>query len=247
MKKFALTMLLMAGCQKAPTQQPSSVMLVSEVKKALAEREARLTSFALKVDTTEGEQQARHEFFYRSPNKSRGRLLAPNELEVAFDGTHLVRVQRTEKKCETIKVQDLKPEERAYLLASSFMPFAPEGYRAPLLPQSGVDAKRITRNEGDAVELTIKPQAGISVSYVLRVPSGDFLEKRTLVEGQERVLRMETEQCDEKLRLCVPKKLVEKLGDTLVGTTHITSVELNAALPQDTFSLPCQEESQRGE
>ena len=67
-------------------------------------------------------------------------------------------------------------------------------------------------------------------------PSGDFLEKRTLADGQERVLHMESEKCDAVLALCVPTKLVEKLGEVTLGTTVVTSVELNVALPQDAFS-----------
>ena len=89
------------------------------------------------------------------------------------------------------------------------MPFVPEGYRAPLLPQNGVEAKRVSReNAIDAVELTVKPGDGVTVRYVLRLPAGDFLERRTLTDGQERVLLVEREQCDEKLKLCVPTRLV---------------------------------------
>ena len=86
------------------------------------------------------------------------------------------------------------------------------------------------------VELTVKPGEGVTVVYVLRMPSGDFLEKRTTSEGQTRVLKMETEKCDQALALCVPTKLVERVGEQLLGSTEVTSVELNAALPQDTFS-----------
>jgi outer membrane lipoprotein-sorting protein len=72
--------------------------------------------------------------------------------------------------------------------------------------------------------------------YVLRMPAGDFLEKRTRSGKEERVLRVEAEQCDVNLRLCVPTKLVEKLGEKTLGTTEISSVDLNPALPQDYFS-----------
>ena len=74
------------------------------------------------------------------------------------------------------------------------------------------------------------------MKWLLRLPSGDFLEKRTLADGQERVLRMEREKCEPALALCVPTKMVERLGETTLGTTVVTSVELNVALPQDTFS-----------
>ncbi len=230
-------LVLSAGCTKAPTASPPPPpSLVGEAKRALAEREKRLTSYKLVVDTTEGERRAHHEFAYRSPNKSRGHVTLPQEVEIAFDGTQLVRVLYPDKKVEVVPL-DLPPADRAYFLASTFMPFAPEGYRAPLLPQTGVEATRVSRpNATDAVELTVKPGPGVTVVYVLRLPAGDFLEKRTRAEGQERVVRVVAEQCDEVLKLCVPTKLVETLGNETLGTTEVISVELNPALPQDSFS-----------
>lgn len=235
MKKLALAVLLLCGCPRSDGP-PVPASLVAEVKQALAERERRLTSFKLVVDSHEGEGRAHHQFAFRSPNKSRGHMTVPQDVELAFDGTTLVRLLHTEKKFEVANL-DLPAADRAYLLASSFMPFVPEGYRAPLLPLSGVEAKKVSRpNASDAVELTVKPGDGVTVVYLLRLPAGDFLEKRTLSGGQERVLRVESEKCDEALRLCVPTKLVEKLGEATLGTTEVTSVELNAVLPQDFFS-----------
>lgn len=235
MKKFALGVLLLTGCPKA-SEAPLPPPLVGDAKRALAERERRLTSFKLVVDSAEGENRAHHEVSFRSPNKSRGHMTSPQEFELAFDGTTLVRLIHAQKKYEVVSL-DMPAADRAFFLASQFMPFVPEGYRAPLLPQSGVEAKRVSRESAlDAVELTVKPGEGVTVTYVLRLPAGDFLEKRTVAEGQERVLRMEKEQCDEALKLCVPTKLVERVGDTVLGTTEVSGIELNAALPQDTFS-----------
>ena len=235
MKKFALVLLL-GGCPKSSDVPPAPASLVAEAKKTLAEREKRLTSFKVVVDSTEGERRAHHEFAFRSPNKSRGHMTAPQDVELAFDGTTFVRLLAAEKKFEVANLE-MPPADRAFFLASTFMPFVPEGYRSPLLPLSGVEAKKVSRpNATDAVELTVKPGDGVTVVYVLRLPAGDFLEKRTLSGGQERVLRVEAEKCDEALRLCVPTKLVEKLGEATLGTTEVTSVELNAALPQDFFS-----------
>lgn len=234
MKKL-LFVVLLCGCPKS-SDAPPPQSLVGEAKRALAEREKRLTSFTLVVDSTEGEARAHHEVSFRSPNKSRAHLTSPVEFELAFDGTSLVRLTHAQKKYEVVSL-DMPPADRAYFLAAQFMPFVPEGFRSPLLPQAGVEAKRVSRpNATDAVELTVKPGPGVTVSYVLRLPAGDFLEKRTVADGQVRVLRVEKEQCDEKLKVCVPLELVERQGEVTLGTTGVSAVVLNAELPQDTFS-----------
>lgn len=237
MKKLVLCLLgLLSGCPKSPAAPAQPPALVSEAKQALAEREKRLTSFRLVVDSTQDGQRAHHEFSFRSPNKSRGHMTVPQDVELAFDGTTFVRLLHGEKKFEVANL-DLPAADRAFFLASAFMPFVPEGYRAPLLPLTGVEGKKVSReNAPEAVELTVKPSDGVTVRYVLRLPAGDFLEKRTRAEGQERVLRVEAERCDEALQLCVPTRLVETMGEQILGTTEITSVELNAPLPQDFFS-----------
>lgn len=241
MKKLVLGLLVLCGCPRSPPAPAVPASLVSEAKKALAEREKRLTSFKLVVDSTEGEQRAHHEFAFRSPNKSRGHMTTPQDVELAFDGATFVRLLHAEKKFEVANL-DLPPAERAFFLASAFMPFVPEGYRAPLLPQTGVEGKKVSREGApEAVELTVKPGDGVTVIYVLRLPAGDFLEKRTLAEGKERVLRVEQERCDQALALCVPTRLVEKLGDQVLGTTELSAIELNPALPQDYFSVKAPE------
>ncbi len=238
MKKLALAVgLISAGCPKSPAEAPAPPpSLVATAKRALAERERRLTSFKLVVDSTEGEQRAHHEFAFKSPNKSRGHMTVPQEVELAFDGARLVRVLYPAKVVEVVPL-DLPPAQRAYFLASTFMPFAPEGYRAPLLPLSGVEAKQVSRPDAaEAVELTVRPGDGVTVRYVLRLPSGDFLEKRTVAEGKERVLKVLEEHCEAALGVCVPTKLVETMGEVVLGTTSVSDVELNPALPQEFFS-----------
>lgn len=233
MKRLVFSVLLGVACTKsAPEAPPPPPSLVSEVKRALAEREKRLTSFRIEVDSREGENVAHHEFAFRSPNKSRGHVTKPSEVEVAFDGNRLVRVLYPSKNVEVVPL-DLPPRDRAYFLASTFMPFAPEGFRAPLLPLTGVEAKKLG---DDKVEVTVSPGSGVVVRYVLRLPAGDFLEKHTLAEGQERALRVVKEQCDEKLKLCVPTKLVESLGAQELGVTEVVKVELNPELPQTYFA-----------
>jgi outer membrane lipoprotein-sorting protein len=234
MKKFLLLGLVLLGCQKS-SEVPVPASLVGEVKRALAEREKRLTSFSLTVDSSQGENRARHEVAFRSPNKSRGHMLSPQNFEFRFDGTTLTRLFPETKKYEVVSLE-MPAADRAFYLASLFMPFVPEGYRAPLLPLTGVEAKSVTRPDGlEATEVTVNPGEGVTVKYLVRLPAADFLEKRTLSEGRERVLRMEKEHCDVVLKLCVPTLLVERLGESVLGTTEVTALELNAALPQDAF------------
>jgi hypothetical protein len=229
--------LYFCACQKSPTTVPAEP-LANHVRRALAERDQRLRAFRLVVDTTEGSAKAHHEFAFRTPNKSRGHVTAPEETELAFDGSTLARVVYPGKKVEIIPLDQLAPPEKAYFLASTFMPFAPEGYRAPLLPQAGVEAKKVLNPKApEAVELTVNPSREVKVQYVLRLPAGDFLEKRTQSEGQTKVLRMVTEHCDVALKLCVPVQLQETVNGELLGTTEVTTVDLNPELPQDYFSV----------
>lgn len=233
MTRLLPALLLLAACPKAGDAPPRG--LAAEAKQALAERERRLTSFRLEVETTQGDAVARHEVAFRSPNKSRGRMTAPQALELAFDGQTLVRLSPAETTYEVIDVA-LPPAERAFFLASTFMPFVPEGYRSPLLPTK-VAAREVTHPKGPrAVELTVTPEPDVEVTYVLRMPSADFLEKRTRAGESRKALRVTTEQCDEALKLCVPTGLEETVDGQPLGITRVTRVELNAALPQDVFA-----------
>jgi hypothetical protein len=238
-----LLALALAGCTKSSKEVEvvPTGSLVGEVKRLLAERDQRLSSYRIVVDIVEGEHRAHHEFTYRSPNKSRGHLTQPQEVEIAFDGKQLVRVLYPAKVVEPIPL-DFPPAERAFFLARTFMPFAPEGYRAPLLPMTGVEAKRVTLpNAPEAVEVTVHPAKDVEVVYLLRLPSGDFLGKRTKSEGEERVLTVVKEQCDEKLKLCVPLELLETVrgadgGEAAVSSTRVSKAELNVEVAADFFS-----------
>lgn len=226
--------LLGAACRR-DSSPPSPSALLSTVRTALAERDKRFTSFAIEVDTVEGERHAHHTFAFRSPNRSRGHVTMPQELEVAFDGTTLRRVTLPAGRVEVIDL-DLPVADRALALASMFMPFAPEGFRTPLMPSTGVEARSVKHPKApEAVELVVSPEKDVRVTYVLRLPSGDFLEKRTETGGETRVLTVDEESCDAALRLCVPVKLTERVGAVVIGTTQLTRIELNPELPEDHF------------
>lgn len=240
---FAVLFALATGCPKPSADAPSpSPSLVGDVKQALAEREKRLASYHLVVDSTQGDQKAHHEFFYRSPNLSRGVASGGNlAVAVAFDGKTLYRLNDAEKKLEVIELQ-LPAVKSALLLATLFRPFAPDGYRTPLLPMKGVTAKLASHPQGpQAVELTVMAQdedkGPLEVTYVLRWPSADFLAKRTRSGLHVGEVKVDTERCDETLKLCVPTKLTETRDGEVLGTTTLTTAELNPELAADAFTL----------
>lgn len=235
MKRLFAALLLLSGCPKGERAAPPPENLAAETRRALAERDRRLTSFRLTVETTQGADVAKHEVAFRSPNKSRGRVLTPVDFELAFDGQHFVRLKHAEKRVEQVELA-LPPADRALFLASTFMPFVPEGFRSPPLP-SQLEAKRVTHARApEAVELRAAPEPGVTVTWVLRLPAGDFLEKRTAAKGSERRLAVTAERCDEALKLCVPTTLAETLDGRPLGTTTVTAAELNPELPQDVFA-----------
>ncbi len=239
--RSALALLLVvtvAGCRCAP---PAEASLLSEVKRALAERERRLTSYHVAVTSAEGDARARHEFFFRAPNKLRGVLVAPQPLMLSYDGTRFFRASPVAKKLEVYAFK-LPPEKSALFLATTFHPFVPEGYRAPLLPSAGVTATRVAHPRApDAVEVTARTrdEAGdaVTVTWTLRLPAGDFLAKRSTAGGATSALSVDDEACDEKAKLCVPRKLTQRRGAEVVGEIELTTVELNVELPNDGFTL----------
>jgi outer membrane lipoprotein-sorting protein len=233
-KKVVLVgLLLWAGC---PNNTPAGSALVSEVRRALAEREKRLSSYHLVAASKEGEAIATHAFFFRSPNKMRGVVLQPANLEWSYDGQHLYKLEPTEKKFSSFEMK-LPAEKAAMFLTTTFAPFVTEGFRTPLMPSKGVTATRVPHPKGpEAVELKVEAGAGVTVTYTLRWPTADFLHRRTEAGGQLSELKVDEELCDEKLRLCVPKVSSEYLDGKLQLTTRLTTIELNAEVPADDFA-----------
>jgi hypothetical protein len=234
---LALVACALAACTKAP--EPDT--LLSEVKQALAEREKRLSSYHLVADTTQGGKTAHHEFFFRAPNRGRGVASGGAEaLSVAFDGVTLYRLNDAEKKVEAYRL-DLPPAKAALVLASFFRPFAPDGFRTPLLPSKGVTARRVDHPLGpQAAELSVTTQddeGPVEVTYVVRFPSGDFLGRRTRSALHVGEVKVDAERCEPALKLCVPTRLTETRDGEVLGVTSLTSVELNPELPQERFRL----------
>ncbi len=226
-------LLLIAACRN---EEPASAVLAT-ARRALVERERRVSSFHLVVHSTEAGATATHEVFFRAPNHLRGELLTPQRLTTAFDGHRLFQLDHDAKTYQAFDLQ-LPAAKAAYFLATTFQPFVPEGVRSPLLPGTGVTATAVVHPKApQAVELRVDAGEGVVVTWVLRLPAGDLLEKRTSRGGAREVLRVDTETCDAALRLCVPKTLTQLEGETVVGTTTITELELNPPLALDSFTL----------
>jgi outer membrane lipoprotein-sorting protein len=223
----------LAGCKP---QAPQGSMLLSQVKQALADRDARLGSYHLVAETTEGEEHVTHGFFFRSPNKMRAVVSSAPQFEWSFDGKRLYRLHPGTKSFETFELK-LPQEKAAMYLHHLFSAFVLEGFRTPLMPMKGVTATLVSHPKGpQAVELKLEPGEGVSVTYVLRWPSADFLERRGQSDAGTSALKIEDEHCDDTLKLCVPKRAEEYVDGKRVLTIQLTAVELNVEVPADDFA-----------
>ncbi len=226
-------MLLLAACTHREDD------LLSRVKQALAERDRKLASYRFSAEATQGDQVARHAFAFRSPNKMHGVVLSPARLEWSFDGTSLYQSLPAEKKLKVFTLE-LPPAKAAYFLHQTFAPFVFEGFRTPLLPSTSVTAKRVADAKGDAVELSIHlsdENGPLEVRYRLKWPSADFLSRSSTEGGVASELKVEEEQCDGELGLCVPKVVSQTSGGQLVGRTRLYDIDLAAATSADDFTL----------
>ena len=217
------------------------------MREVLVKREARLQSYHVAVTTVEGEHEAQHEFWFRSPNHTKGSLLAPNQLTLSFDGRTFYKLTPEDKKLEVFDIK-LPVEKASYFLMSQFAPFVPEGYRTPLLPSQGVTAKKTSHPKApDAVELTLVTSGGekgdvpVTVAWVLRAGSGDFLSKTMTTPTGKKETRVDEEKCDEVAKLCVPTAITELENGAVAATLKMTTVELNAPIPNDSFVLSAPE------
>lgn len=233
-----LTLAVLAGCSK----QQDSTHLVNEVKRRLSERDARLTSYRLEGRMSDaGAEPVAFRFAYRAPQKMMGSLGSPIARTFSWDGERLFEQSDADKRFTTFK-NELAPEQRAGFLTETFAPFSPEGFRAPLLPVE-LSAKRASHPRApEAVEVTGKvaqsPTESLQVTYTLRWPTLDFLGRQArLPDGTVIETRVEEEHCDEALKLCVPQKLTRWVKGEKAGETTLSKVELNPALPNDTFTL----------
>lgn len=236
--RLALLFLVFAACPKTPAPE---VNLVSEARKALTERDKRLSRYFVEAASTQGDATATYSFTYRAPGRVKGTMLTPAPLTVAFDGTRFFKLSPPDKRLEVFEVK-LPAEKAALFLTTQFSPFVPEGYRTPLLPMKGVTAQKVSHPKSpEAFELVHRTtdEAGkpITVTWILRFPGGDFLAKKTEANGVVNELTVEEELCDAALALCVPKLVVQREGAAELGRTTFTRIELAPEVPNDAFSL----------
>ncbi|MBZ4421608.1 hypothetical protein [Myxococcus sp. RHSTA-1-4] len=236
---LSCALLALTGCSRKGGDD--SATLVPQVRTRLAERDAKLTGYRISGTVKEeGQAPVSFTFDYRAPQRMRGTLGAPASRTFAWDGTHLFQQLDGEKQFSTFK-SELPPAKLAEFLTTTFGPFTPEGFRTPLLLRSATARRAQHPRAPEAVELVQKLEgeaAGVEMVYVLRWPRLDFLARRTRApDGTTAEERMEDEHCDEKLGLCVPKRLTRWLGGRQVGETVLGGVELNVSLPNDAFTL----------
>jgi hypothetical protein len=202
--------------------------LLAEVKAVLAARESRLQAWAF--DARAGDDL--YSVTFRAPRSTR--LDSPGGA-LSFDGARFYERDDAAQTFTTYTPQ-LDAEKLALVWHQSFGVRVPEGFRPPLLPPRGVAARR----QGDTVELTLRTTddgKDVTVTSVLRWPSGDFLERRTDYGGVKGLVRMDQEHCDAALKLCVPVRLSTWAGDTQRAQTELTHVRLNDPPARDAFVL----------
>jgi len=238
-----LTVVLATACPKEGASTPEN--LASDARRSLAERDKRLARYLVEGTSKQGDATATYAFAYRSPGRVKGTMLTPTPLTLAFDGARFFKLDPTAKKLEVFEMK-LPAEKSALFLTTQFSPFVPEGYRTPLLPSKGVAAKKVSHPRGpEAYELThsTPDESGkpVTVTYLLRFPTGDFLAKKTEAGGVVSELTVEAEQCDSLLALCVPKVVAQREGTVEIGRTTFTRVELSAEIPNDAFTLTAPE------
>ena len=231
-RRLLLLLVLLCACERP---QP----LLQQVRQQLAGRDARLSSYRFSGEVREeGQAPLPFTFAYRAPGRMRGGLGGAASRTFAYDGEHLYELHDAERRLTTYAFA-LPAATRAGFLTELYAPFLPEGFRVPLLPQTGVRAERTThRLAAEAVQLSVALPEGGEVQYLLRWPSLDFLGKRLQAgSGEASELRVEAEQCDAGLRLCVPRRLTRWVAGRQVGETHLQELTLNPALPAGVFRL----------
>lgn len=244
---------LLFGCSKKNEGPVEPESLLPAVKSAFAERDRKLTSFEIQGTITQPAPtaqpdggavltEAKFDVAHRAPNRLRGTLRGGDqELTYLFDGERLAQLDPRNKRM--IEYDLNAPRDQvAFFIAQLSGTLVPEGYRVPVMDFGNATAKRVSHPKApDAVELSsvTRGEAGeqIRVVYVLRWPSMDLLEKRMSAGGGTMTLTVMDEHCDDKLKLCVPRKLEQRYDGQPGATTTVTKIALNAAPAMDAFTV----------
>ncbi len=243
MKKslLAASLLVLPACPKPGAGGDDGKALIGQVKSNLAQRDGAISSYRFTGETEEAGHAAVFDFQYRAPNRMKGSLKAPSEKTFSFDGEKLHELSPAGRTLTTF-VLKLPKEKNALLLAQTFSPFVPEGYRAPLFDDKSVKVKKVSHPKAvEAVELRteVKDAAGhaYAVTHTLRWPSMDFLGKTTEANGDTGEVRVDEEHCLERPKICFPKKLTQWTGGKQVAETRLENIAINGEMPVDSFQL----------
>jgi hypothetical protein len=231
----------LASCRRDERRETATGVL-AEVKSALAERERRLTAFRLEGVIREAGREAPFEAAFRAPNRVRGVLRVGSGRTLSFDGAKLYQLDPDSKTLVTYEPGAGASAALTQLLGA----FVPEGFRVPVVDLRAATARRTPHPRGpEAVELSSETRdeqdQSIRVTYVLRWPSGDLLEKRLTAYGRTMTLEVEEEQCDERLELCVPRRFTQKYDGAPGAVTTLSRIELGASVAIQEFTLSAPE------
>lgn len=230
-----------AAAGTTPALSPEEA-LAADARRVLAERDGRLRSYHFAADSSEAGQEAHHEFTFRAPNKMHGVVTKPVPGELSFDGAFIYRLVTPEKRLEVLELK-MSAANGSSFLNSSFAPFVPEGFRAPLLPTRDVTATLVDHPRGPrAWRLSLvargEENQAVEVAYLLRHPTGDFLGKTVTSSTSVEETVVVEEHCDDDLRLCVPKKVVHRADGKDVATEVYGDIRLNPDVSTEAFVVP---------
>jgi outer membrane lipoprotein-sorting protein len=208
---------------------------VSAVKASLAERERKVQSYRFSGESVHGEERVSYSFAFRAPNKMRGEI-AETGVTFAFDGRRLVQWDEKNRFFHVVDMEKAPRAKAQMFLHKVFAPFAPEGWRAPLLGGTLTAEQRVLDGK-ERTAVTAQASAdgeSVAITYLFAPPAMDFLGKQVRGGGAVEVLE---QHCDEKLGLCFPSVFEETTGVGPKMVTRLTGIEINSAIPPEFFSL----------
>ncbi len=239
-----LVLVVAAGCPCTRSAElPAKTSLLSQLRSGLAERERKLESYRLEGATTDvaSGQQARFRFAFRAPGQMRGELLAPTPHVFAFDGHQLAEVAADTGTLTQWDLTGLDRHRADAVLHEIFAPFAPEGFRAPLIP-AGPQVQVTAIDGGDPSVLRVSADLADGAEayhfeYDFRAPAMDLLRELTRAPSGERIIEVVKERCDAAWGFCLPAAWVEKVGGQEISRTVLSTIEANPALAPSDFVL----------